>query len=133
MVYNLIIHRQEEVREGISKLLFQAEQECSLTEEREFCLRLVLNELINNAVSNHNRKEDLEVQIRMDINNIVRGCRILIMSNGRGFNAEAVMKHLDERPCDRMAESGRGLMLVKAYSQSIKFNKKGSKVLVKLS
>lgn len=133
MVQKLTICSKDEVRIAISNLITSAKQECSLSEDREFCIRLTLNELINNAIINHDRQENLIVDVWFKTDPAMHMYKILVSSNGCGFDATAFLKRMEDKPCETMAESGRGLMLVKAHSQSLKFNRKGNKVLVLLS
>ena len=103
--------------------------ECTLFE-----LRVVLNELILNAVKHgvkgdKSRFIDIKAGITRD-----KSVLLLIEDDGDGCNYNEVMKNTDSNYyidlCD-MKETGRGILIVKNLCEEVRFNKKGNRVLVK--
>ena len=100
------------------------------TQEERGDLKLVLSELLFNAVIHGNN---------MDINNFVRvkaesiktksGIQLLvsIRDEGPGFNYRKVIQRAHNES-SLMCESGRGMVLVCALTDNISFNKTGNAV-----
>ncbi len=130
MVQKTTICSKEEMRTAITSLISNMRQECPLSEEREYCIKLILNELILNAITNNDNRPAIEILCKTDP--VMHQCKILVSSNGPGFDAVEFLKQMECKPCETMAESGRGLMLVKAHSRCLKFNKRGNKAFVSL-
>jgi len=90
-----------------------------------FAIRLALEEGLNNAVLHGNgRDPNKHVEIAYDVD--PKQVRITIRDEGEGFDPEAVPDpRADEnleKPC------GRGLMLMRAYMDEVRFNRRGNQV-----
>lgn len=93
---------QQEMKGAIEGLLDFASHRCELDEERYFYLRLVLNELILNALE-HGSPDWAAVTVRVENHELA----IEVRDRGPGFDPAAV------QPCDDVRDCGRGLFLVK--------------------
>ena len=97
-----------------------------------FEIRVILNELLLNAVKHGNKMNFLkDVQV---VAGFMKGNNIFIsvQDDGDGFDYSCIVK---EKPddcscCEAMKETGRGMLIVKHLSDRMLFNKKGNKILV---
>lgn len=99
-----------------------------------FEIRLILNELILNAIR-HGNKQDFHKKVKVTVG-IAKGIYIFICieDEGEGYDHTCLMqrhKSLQELSdiCD-MKETGRGILIVKSLCNSLRFNRKGNKVIV---
>jgi serine/threonine-protein kinase RsbW len=94
-----------------------------------FRLQLLLRETLNNAVL-HGNKGDPQRQVTCQVvcgeePNIV----IAVEDQGEGFDWRGRL----EQTMNEEAGSGRGLSIMKLYSQEMLFNEKGNKVWIKIA
>jgi len=104
-----------------------------IDEEILFELRVVLNELIVNAII-HGNKADLRKKIRIT-SGLTRDRRayIVITDDGEGYDYKYILEKCNELPnmvCNHLSESGRGILIVKSLCEQIRFNKNGNEVMV---
>lgn len=111
----------ERIRQSVSLLLQEIDAYVGLTEERGFAIRLVLNELMANAVCHG--KGVVRMLYALE-GGMLRCC---VMDEGDGFCVEEIN-------CDAgtLNESGRGISLVRALADELRYNKKGNVVVVRL-
>jgi anti-sigma regulatory factor (Ser/Thr protein kinase) len=98
----------------------------SLKVEDRDDLKLVLNELLFNAVI-HGNNEDPGKSVQIRLESKKDFISVSIQDEGKGFDHEKVLN----RPKDEsslMSEHGRGMMLVSALTDSISFNKAGNRL-----
>lgn len=81
-------------------------------------LSIALTELVNNAI-HHGNKDDITKNVTVTFDLDHKNLRISIKDEGEGFNPDQLKNPLD--PENLMAESGRGLYLVRALMDDIKF------------
>jgi len=115
------ISGQQQMRTAVETLLESANRACMLDEERYFYLRLVLNELIINALE-HGSPDWAGVSLRVD----GRTLTIEVRDRGPGFDPAAVP------PGDTVRDSGRGLMLVKNVCRRVEFAPGGGCIIAYL-
>ncbi|MGI6705346.1 MAG: ATP-binding protein [Clostridia bacterium] len=135
-IQHFVIHSLSMVRTTIKNMVSFLETHFVLDVENEYRIRLILNELISNGYIHGNRmQEDKLVHIYMKV-----GCpgrvTFLIIDEGDGFDYRSKLKCCEENETvdlDCLLEGGRGLKLVKSMSDVLMFNRKGNKVLVKIS
>lgn len=99
----------------------------------KFDLKVILNELITNAIRHGNKSmEASKVKIYADV--IEDKSTIKITDEGSGFNpAEKISVALEKKTNEELldfCETGRGLLIVKSLADSVKFNKKGNSITV---
>jgi serine/threonine-protein kinase RsbW len=117
----------------IGKVLCFLEKEIGeLSECSRFETKVILNELIANAVRHGNRcMEDKEVEIMaaVDGNKAI----FTITDEGSGFDCSDVLNLVSSEkgktPSDTN-ETGRGILIVKTLSDSVEYNKQGNSVTV---
>ncbi len=90
-----------------------------------FAVKLALEEAIINAIKHGNELDDtkkVQISFAIDENQVV----ISVKDEGEGFNPEAVPDPTTEEGL--LATSGRGLALVRAYMDEIRFNETGNEL-----
>lgn len=90
-----------------------------------FAIKLAVQEAINNAIKHGNRFDpDKRVEITYSIG--PDETTITISDEGDGFDSE----HLPDPTAEENIEkpTGRGVMLMRAYMDEVRYNKKGNQV-----
>jgi len=135
-IQHFVIHSLSVARTTIKKMISSLEKCFVLDEENEYRIRLILNELISNGYVHGNRmQEDKLVHIYMKVG-YPDQVTFLIIDEGDGFDYRSKLKCCEEKETidlDCLLEGGRGLKLVKSMANVLMFNRKGNKVLVKIS
>ncbi|NMB96834.1 MAG: ATP-binding protein [Clostridiaceae bacterium] len=99
-----------------------------------FELKVVLNELIVNAII-HGNKADVRKKIRIASGLTKEKCAyITIKDDGEGYDYGYILKKCNE-PANMMcnnniSESGRGILIVKNLCEQICFNKEGNEIMI---
>lgn len=112
------------------KTYYGTMDECTLFE-----LRVILNELVLNAVKHGNKEDDGKCVV------IVAGITknedifLVVKDAGEGYDYKCIMQqyeNLEDSLIDisDIKETGRGILIVKSLCDRIRFNKKGNKVMV---
>lgn len=110
-----------DVEEAVAELLEQAE----FSENDIFAMRLALDEAMANAIKHGNcydaaKKVSVKYKLEKD------GMVIVVADEGEGFNYEDLP---DPTAPDRIElPSGRGLLLMHSYMDSVSFNERGNEV-----
>jgi len=94
-------------------------------ESCRFAIRLALEEAPNNAINHGNRRDPSnKVTVSYDIND--QYVALTVGDEGAGFNPSDVpdptVDENLEKPC------GRGIMLMRAYMDEVRFSNKGTRV-----
>lgn len=105
-----------------------------LGEDLLFELRVVLNELIVNAVI-HGNKKDASKQVKISYGiTRTRSLFFAVEDDGEGYDYRCHLDKGDEGArkiaCENLEHCGRGMLLVKGLCEKVEFNKKGNRVLV---
>ena len=119
----------------ISKILEKIKNELYINNDDYFDVRVIVNELLNNAVShgNHfNREKKVSVKVFLkDKNNLY----ITVEDQGDGYKSNKVLQkeknNLNFESCFNIEESGRGLLIVNSLCDKVLYNKRGNKIIVK--
>lgn len=110
-----------DVEEAVVELLEQAE----FSENDIFAVRLALDEAMANAIKHGNlydATKEVSVKYRLEEDGIL----IVVADQGKGFNYEDLP---DPTAPDRLElPSGRGLLLMYSYMDSVSFNERGNEV-----
>ena len=106
----------------------------NINEDIIFELRVILNELILNAVI-HGNKADVGKNVKITSGLTKKKCAFVIVADdGEGYNYDYLLKKCKEPESmlcfNHLTENGRGILIVKSLCEQIEFNKKGNKVLV---
>ena len=105
-----------------------------INEDILFEIKVILNELISNAIK-HGNRQDCSKNVKISVG-VSRDCfaYFIIEDEGQGYecNCNTTMcPDLDDidNYCD-IKETGRGILIVRNLSDRITFNQKGNKVVV---
>jgi serine/threonine-protein kinase RsbW len=113
-----------EGREVVSQILEELAR-AHWAEHDMFAVHLALEEALVNAIKHGNRKDPaktVEVVCRLSKNRV----QVRITDEGSGFDPAAVPDPTDEENLE--IPSGRGLMLMRCYMTSVRFNARGNQV-----
>ena len=114
----------QEIRNAVGAVIQDVASRLTLTEETEFHIRLILNELLANSLEHsggHYAK--LYYKLRQDV------LHLCILDWGKGFHCGP-----GQISCpDVLAESGRGVYLVQCFCDSLRYNRQGNAVCVKIA
>jgi len=115
------IRKAREVEEAILSLC----QMHSFTDRDLFALKLAVEEAISNAVR-HGNRSDRSKQIHIKYRVTPRRCDVVIADEGPGFNPAAIPDPTSEQNLEQT--SGRGLLLMRAFMNSVVFNEAGNTI-----
>lgn len=109
-----------------SCMLFISKNISNPSEGDMYDIRLVLSELLYNAVIHGNNSDESKI-VRVSVKiNQNRLC-VKICDEGKGFDYSTVLnKNEHQESGSLMLENGRGILLAKALVDEISFNKKGN-------
>jgi|GEM_PF-175373 len=127
--HNLL--KLEDIRETINDVICFVTNERIINEEKEFQIKLVLNELLTNCFKYAN--PSVEQPVEMEIELGAQTLSLKIKDGGEGFDAHNWLEHLDEWDMERLYKgSGRGLLLAKQMASELMFSDKGNAVFAKI-
>lgn len=105
-----------------------------LAEENLFEIKVIINELILNAIK-HGNKLDCSKFVKIKAG-ITRDdyMFLLIEDEGKGHSCKCIPESkqsiIDINDVCNMKETGRGILIVKSLCDRLKFNEKGNKVVI---
>lgn len=118
------------IRNSVNNIVnFIFETHGPLKEHVLFEIKVILNELLQNAIR-HGNKEDREKQVKIRVGVSDNNVYFIIEDEGEGFTnrcGEQQESFVDM--CD-MKENGRGLIIVSNLCDRVKYNIKGNKVVI---
>lgn len=95
--------------------------------ERDFALKLCLEEVINNAME-HGNRDDPERAVHLALKKGPEGLVVKVRDEGEGFDYRSFESSLESRPL--LSERGRGLILVRHYADRVEFRGDGNEVVL---
>lgn len=104
-----------------------------LNPESLFEVKVILNELVTNAICHGNKNIDekyVKLKVAMIQGDLVQ---IKVVDEGQGFDYKSIVAGNNICECwepENMKECGRGLSIVKNLSETICFNEKGNEIFV---
>lgn len=100
-----------------------------LREDTLFEIKVILNELLQNAIK-HGNKEDVtkQVKVRTGIDN--HYVYFIVEDEGDGFDCDCERQSEALLDLFQMKENGRGILIVKNLCDKVKYNCKGNKIVV---
>lgn len=121
----MLIPSDLEAARDIEKALLREVARYGYDEAATFAIKLALEEGLNNAIKHGNRCDPSKtVEVCFSVNG--ERITITITDQGQGFDLAAVPDPTSdenlEKPC------GRGIMLMQAYMDEVRFNNKGNQV-----
>jgi serine/threonine-protein kinase RsbW len=132
---NLIPSNINNIGSVVDGLLNSLQNICGqLNDTTIFDLKVILNELLVNAILHGNREnENKSVRINADVVDKSE-LYIIIEDEGSGFDYTKLCSEQISYPCDtepdNVCECGRGLRLVKCLCDNVKVNTKGNKIII---
>ncbi len=118
----------EDIKQVTSSVLGVVQHHSALSEERRYDIMLVINELLVNSFEHAQPTEKTPVVFRVDI--VDSELHIGVSDGGKGFEYEPKAAQTDEA---LYRERGRGLMIVRALCEDIKYNCCGNTVKVRIA
>lgn len=97
------------------------------SEAAMFAIRLALEEGLNNAIK-HGNRGDPKKKITVDCDVDADRATITICDEGAGFDPARVPDPTADENLEK--PSGRGLMLMKAYMDEVRYNDRGNQVFL---
>lgn len=95
-------------------------------EPARFAVRLALEEALSNAIRHGHKNLPREVMVKMEYRAGPRSIELVVEDGGPGFDPDSVPDPtLDE---NLELPAGRGLLLMRAYMTSVRYNPKGNRV-----
>ena len=133
-IYNgFILNDAKHACENVRKILKIIENAVGLSSDQYFDVRIILSELLQNAIKHGNEKGK---QSKVFMNVFIKNGNVLsitVKDQGSGFNAKKTLQ--DElnnqvRDVQELAECGRGLCIIKNLCDKMIFNRRGNCITV---
>jgi serine/threonine-protein kinase RsbW len=99
--------------------------DCGYDDQSQFAIKLALEEAMINAVK-HGNKGDPTKKVRIEAEVNRRRTTIAVEDEGPGFSRRSVPDPRDEENLCKC--SGRGILLMEAYMNSVKWTRRGRRV-----
>ncbi len=112
------IHRVETFFREVNETLH-------LTDEQFHALLVAVTEAVNNGII-HGNKNNRSKKVRVSCAVKGKSLSIKVKDEGEGFNPGGLSNPLHED--NLLRTGGRGVFLMKAFVQSVRYNKKGNEV-----
>ncbi len=128
-----ILTEIEDIKIAINGVMSGIEKYLTLSDARKYEIKLVMNELLVNCFDHAKPKGKQTVVLSVFAKE--DKVRIRVKDNGQGFEYEYTHKSLKE-PIDEKrlySEGGRGLMLVDAFCDTVKYFGNGNSVEVNIA
>ena len=125
MLEKMVIASNLEAARAVEEALLREVTRHGYDEAATFAIKLALEEGLNNAIKHGNRYDpEKSVEVHFDIDG--ERASVTIADQGKGFDLSAVPDPTTdenlEKPC------GRGIMLMCAYMDEVRYNEKGNRV-----
>ncbi len=119
----------DDIKPAVKSVLDSVERTGILSEQRRYEIELVLNELLVNSFK-HTKPSANEPVVLKDSFKDGR-LSISVTDSGDGFEYNKMPSHAASEAL--LHECGRGLMLVRAFCQEVRYNNKGNSVEVEIA
>jgi len=120
----VIASRLAAAREVEEAVLGQAGR-CGYSEAALFAIKLALEEGLNNAIKHGNASDpDKTVEILFEVG--PEAAAVTITDQGEGFDPSGVPDPTADENLEK--PSGRGIMLMRAYMDEVRYNRQGNQV-----
>jgi len=129
------VHGMQNIQDTVQNIIEEIRKRTVLSEEKEYEIKLVLNELIVNSLQYAQVNSNTPVSVGTKIRN--GAVSFIISDKGKGFEYQDYIMNMENhkrviREDELMKENGRGLLLVSAFADELKYNRKGNKVFAKI-
>ncbi len=120
------VHNDRAEIERVERGMLELVERAGYSKASRFAIRLAFEEAITNAFQHGHRGLDESTPVRVGYEVGPAEVRIWVEDRGPGFDADDVPDPtLDENLTN---PSGRGLMLMKSYMTSVRYNQRGNRV-----
>ena len=122
----------DDIKTVVGNVLNDVETITVLSDARRYEIKLVINELLTNCFRHAEPSAERPVVLYAQVQDGNLGIRVT--DQGEGFAYEKSISNLEESGSEERLyrERGRGLMLVRAFCNEIKYNCRGNSVEVKI-
>jgi anti-sigma regulatory factor (Ser/Thr protein kinase) len=128
VVCRYMIKEKSDIRSVVGHLLEDVKNSHAVSEQKEFEIKLVMNELLSNCFKycKISAKSPVIVEYMVEKKQL----HFTVCDCGTGFNVREIdYKNLDIASDQQLfAENGRGLFLANQLSHKLRFNEKGNQV-----
>ena len=123
-----LVKEKTEIKTVVGHLLYDVKNTHSLTEQKEFEIKLVMNELLSNCFKYCRISPDSPVIVEYMVEE--KQLHFTVSDCGSGFNVQAIHYNELDTMSDKtlFAENGRGLFLANQFSSNLRFNDTGNQV-----
>lgn len=118
------VKEKAEIKTVIDLLLGDVGNTHALSEQKEFEIKLVMNELLSNCFKYC--RISLESPVVVEYKVEEKQLHFTVSDCGMGFDVRKI--HYEELNKNLYAENGRGLFLANQFSSRLHFNEKGNRV-----
>ncbi len=125
----------DSIRIVVEELISSLQRECGeLNESFLFELKVILNELLINAIR-HGNLEDENKGVKINAGIGLHGkLYIIIEDEGCGYDfvhtCDQLKPFCEDTQTSDMSESGRGILILRSLCDKVKVNSKGNKIIV---
>ncbi|KPK79758.1 MAG: hypothetical protein AMJ81_12850 [Phycisphaerae bacterium SM23_33] len=120
-----IIPTDMQAARQLAEDLLQEVEAKGYSESMQFAIRLALEEALSNAIKHGNRYDpDKSITVEAEIKD--DHTAITVADEGEGFDPAAVPDPTADENLEK--PSGRGIMLMRAYMDTVQFSKRGNQV-----
>lgn len=128
-----VISDAHQACEKVRMIVSRIEKTVGIDSEQSFDVRVILSELLQNAITHGKTSDDCKVYMNVWINgkDILN---ITVRDKGNGFNACKTIQEEQNRAegeIPDLSECGRGLQIVKSLCDDIVFNRRGNCITVR--
>jgi len=109
----------------VQRLIRDEVEKAGFDDDSQFAIKLALEEAIINAIK-HGNKLDRTKQVHVEWKVTPQVAEITIEDEGPGFNRDSVPDPTKETNLEKL--TGRGLLLIEAYMNSVEYTKGGRRV-----
>jgi len=129
--------RKEDLKALVSDVLSSIDSAVvNLCMDKKFDVKVILNELINNAIKHGNKnriEKNIEVIVALSQNHKLF---IVVEDCGNGYDLHNIQEITSNNGeiidiSTDLCENGRGIMIVKSLSDKVRVNKKGNQIIVR--
>lgn len=111
-----------EIRACVKSMIDDISLQCSLTDGKEFIIKLAANELLANGLKYSGNEVVMMYKLRGDM------LVLAVVDKGNGFNWKC---NINSAP-DILSNTGRGIFLVESFSDTFRHNKKGNIAVIEI-
>jgi serine/threonine-protein kinase RsbW len=124
-VRKVVIRTSLRAARRVANQVLKEVRSCGYREEATFAIKLAMEEALINAIK-HGNRGDLSKSVIVEFEIDPREAVLQVTDEGEGFRPEKVPDPTADENLE--CPSGRGVMLMKAYMDEVKFSSRGNTV-----